>query len=101
MILDVRRRLEWTESHVSGAHHIPFNELPDQHYYQPLWTVVGGGRAPADITVRPEASVMPKGVTWIRGAAAGVDPDARTVRTADGQLIGYDYAGRAGCRTSG
>ena len=28
--LDVRRRLEWREAHVAGAHHIPFNELPDR-----------------------------------------------------------------------
>jgi rhodanese-related sulfurtransferase len=27
-VLDVRRRLEWEESHVAGAAHIPFSELP-------------------------------------------------------------------------
>ena len=27
-VLDVRRRLEWEESHIAGAVHIPFNELP-------------------------------------------------------------------------
>ncbi len=27
-VLDVRRRLEWEESHITGATHIPFNELP-------------------------------------------------------------------------
>ena len=27
-MLDVRRRLEWEESHIAGAVHIPFNELP-------------------------------------------------------------------------
>jgi glyoxylase-like metal-dependent hydrolase (beta-lactamase superfamily II)/rhodanese-related sulfurtransferase len=27
-VLDVRRRLEWEESHVTGAAHIPFSELP-------------------------------------------------------------------------
>ena len=30
--------------------------------YEPLFAVVGGGRAPQSATVRPEASVMPKGV---------------------------------------
>jgi glyoxylase-like metal-dependent hydrolase (beta-lactamase superfamily II)/rhodanese-related sulfurtransferase len=29
-VLDVRRRLEWEESHVAGAAHIPFSELPDR-----------------------------------------------------------------------
>jgi hydroxyacylglutathione hydrolase len=28
VVLDVRRRLEWEESHIAGAAHIPFNELP-------------------------------------------------------------------------
>ncbi len=28
VVLDVRRRLEWEESHVAGAVHIPFSELP-------------------------------------------------------------------------
>ena len=27
-VLDVRRRLEWEESHIAGAAHIPFQELP-------------------------------------------------------------------------
>ena len=29
VVLDVRRRLEWEQSHIAGAAHIPFNELPD------------------------------------------------------------------------
>jgi hydroxyacylglutathione hydrolase len=28
VILDVRRRLEWTDGHLAGAHHVPFHELP-------------------------------------------------------------------------
>ncbi|MHA6793838.1 FAD-dependent oxidoreductase [Pseudonocardia bannensis] len=61
------------------------------HYYQPLWTLVGGGRAPIEITARPEASVMPAGATWIRKAAVAVDPDAHEVALDDGTAIGYEY----------
>jgi sulfide:quinone oxidoreductase len=61
------------------------------HYYQPLWTLVGGGRAPVESSARSEASVMPKGVTWIRKAAVGVDPDARHVALDDGSAVSYDY----------
>ncbi len=61
------------------------------HYYQPLWPLVGGGRAPQRASVRPLARVMPEGVTWIRGAAAAVDPAAQQVTTESGQLLGYDY----------
>ena len=61
------------------------------HYYQPLWTLVGGGEADIDSTVRPESSVMPKGVTWIRGAATGVDPEAQTVSLDNGETVGYQW----------
>ena len=44
-------------------------EPSDKHYYQPLWTLVGGGQAQAAATERAESSVMPKGATWIRTAA--------------------------------
>lgn len=54
------------------------------HYYQPLWTLVGGGQANASTTARPESAVMPKQATWIRNAASAVDPDNNTVTCADG-----------------
>ncbi|ORB31048.1 NAD(P)/FAD-dependent oxidoreductase [Mycolicibacterium parafortuitum] len=65
-------------------------EPSDVHFYQPLWTLVGGGQAKASTTARPEASVMPKGATWIKKAAASVDPDSNTVTCTDGTDYGYD-----------
>ncbi|WP_396924945.1 FAD-dependent oxidoreductase [Mycolicibacterium sp.] len=65
-------------------------EPSDQHYYQPLWTLVGGGQAKAATTARPESSVMPSGATWIRKAASAFDPDAHTVTCADGATYEYD-----------
>lgn len=61
------------------------------HDYQPLWTLVGGGRAPIAESRRPEASVMPKGVNWIKDRAEAVDPQGQTVRTGGGVSISYDY----------
>jgi sulfide:quinone oxidoreductase len=60
------------------------------HYYQPLWTLVGGGQAKASTTARPEASVMPKEATWIKNTAAAIDPDNNTVTCADGAAYEYD-----------
>lgn len=60
------------------------------HYYQPLWTLAGGGRAPIEESARPLQSVMPTGVTWIRERAEHIDPDAQTVSTSCGRSIGYD-----------
>ena len=62
-----------------------------KHYYQPLWTLVGGGRAPLAKSEREESSVIPKGVKWIQDAAAEIDPEARVVTTANGKTISYDY----------
>ncbi|CDP89082.1 MULTISPECIES: NAD(P)/FAD-dependent oxidoreductase [Mycolicibacterium] len=65
-------------------------EPSDKHYYQPLWTLVGGGQATAAETERAEAAVMPRGATWIKNAVTAVDPDANTVTCADGTTYGYD-----------
>jgi sulfide:quinone oxidoreductase len=60
------------------------------HYYQPLWTLVGGGCSKRETSRRSQASVMPRGVTWIQDAASGFDPDNNVVHTDDGKAIGYD-----------
>lgn len=73
-----------------GYSDVAILEPSDTHYYQPLWTLVGGGQAKASTTARPEASVIPKGATWIRNAAAAVDPENRTVTCADGAVYGYE-----------
>ncbi len=65
-------------------------EPSDKHYYQAMWTLVGGGQADAAATERPESSVMPKGATWIRKAADAFDPDNNTVTCSDGSVHGYD-----------
>ena len=65
-------------------------EPSDKHYYQPLWTLVGGGQANASSTERPEASVMPKDATWIRNAAGAFDPENNTVTCVDGASYEYD-----------
>ncbi len=65
-------------------------EPSDHHYYQPLWTLVGGGQADLKTTERPEAKVMPKGATWIKKAAESFDPDNNTVTCTDGSTYAYD-----------
>lgn len=60
------------------------------HYYQPLWTLVGGGCASMTESGRPQSSVMPPNATWIQKAAAAIDPESQIVCTDDGQAISYD-----------
>lgn len=75
----------------AGVEDIGLLEPSDRHYYQPMWTLVGGGLARLDETVRTEASVVPKGVAWVKAAATAVDPDARLVTTDSGAQLSYDY----------
>ena len=74
----------------AGMGDIALIEPADTHYYQPLWTLVGGGRAKASDSARPMSSVIPKGVTWVKDSVVSVNPEERTVRTALGKVIGYD-----------
>lgn len=60
------------------------------HCYQPLWTLVGGGVFPKEVTRRPQAALIPAGASWIRDAAAEFRPEESCVRTVSGEQIGYD-----------
>ncbi len=62
----------------------------EHHYYQPLWTLVGGGEFPREATERTMKSVMPPGVTWIRDRATGFRPEDHAVETADNGTIRYE-----------
>lgn len=62
----------------------------DKHYYQPAWTLVGGGAFDITKTVRNQSDVMPKFVTWIKERAGSFDPNNNIVETNLGKYT-YDY----------
>ena len=64
-------------------------EPKDDHYYQPGWTLVGGGVFDRRSTQRSMASVMPKQVTWLKTAAASFAPDRNEVMLEDGSAVDY------------
>lgn len=41
--------------------------------------------------MRPQASVTPSGVRWIRDAAVSAGPDAQAVTTQAGRVLRYDH----------
>lgn len=51
----------------------------DVHYYQPGWTMVGGGIFNADETAKTMASLIPQGVRWIKSGVAAFEPKADAV----------------------
>ncbi|MFH9943294.1 FAD-dependent oxidoreductase [Streptomyces murinus] len=75
----------------AGVTDITLVEPSDSHWYQPLWTLVGGGQAALRGTRRAEASVIPDGVRWIRRHALAVDPDARTIALSGGAELAYEH----------
>lgn len=77
-------------AHVDGRA-IAVVEPSATHYYQPLWTLVGGGIFPKEDSARDEADFIPDGVTWIQEAATAIDPDRRIVQTAVAGPISYDF----------
>ncbi len=74
----------------AGRDGIAIVEPSDTHYYQPAWTLVGAGILPPTETARPEASVIPRGVTWIQSRVAAIEPNANAVVLEDGRRIEYD-----------
>jgi sulfide:quinone oxidoreductase len=49
------------------------------HYYQPGWTMVGGGIFDAATTAKTMASLIPEGVHWIKAAVSAFEPKDNAV----------------------
>ena len=60
------------------------------HYYQPGWTLVGGGVFSLEQTHRAEADLIPDGVEWLQEAVASFDPANNSVTTTAGTTLSYD-----------
>ncbi|MDF9797564.1 sulfide:quinone oxidoreductase [Catalinimonas alkaloidigena] len=66
-------------------------EPSEKHYYQPAWTLVGGGDYDVKDTEKTEAEVMPEEVSWLKEAADTFKPENNSVTTAEGNTYTYDY----------
>lgn len=62
----------------------------DVHYYQPGWTLVGAGVFTADQTAKDLASLIPSGVTLIKGAVAAFEPASNAVILEGCRVVGYE-----------
>ncbi|CAM3117272.1 MULTISPECIES: FAD/NAD(P)-binding oxidoreductase [Pseudomonas] len=61
-----------------------------EHYYQPAWTLVGGGAHDIRKTMRPMAQVLPDGVTWVQAAVSQLLPDEQTLVLDSGQRVTWN-----------
>jgi sulfide:quinone oxidoreductase len=62
----------------------------DIHYYQPGWTMVGGGIFEAQDTARTMGSLIPRGVHWIKSAVAAFEPQNNAVILDGCRVVKYD-----------
>ena len=63
----------------------------DIHYYQPGWTLVGGGVFDPSTTARTMASVLPNGVHWIKAAVAAFEPERNAVILDGCRVVSYKF----------
>jgi sulfide:quinone oxidoreductase len=74
-----------------GVRDIAVVEPSGRHLFQPLFSHIGGGTAEAAEAVRPQESVIPRGVAWIPDSAADVKPETNTVLLASGNRLSYGH----------
>lgn len=77
---------------VSRTQHLSISIIDpaDVHYYQPGWTMVGGGIFSQEETVKTMASLIPPGVRWIKAAVGVFEPEKNQLRLEDSSPVGYD-----------
>lgn len=67
-LLDVRQQLEWDESHVRGAQHIPFYEIPDRvdeiPRDRPVYVTCGSGYRAAAVTSLLRSGLVAEGESF-------------------------------------
>ncbi len=66
-------------------------EPAEKHYYQPGFTVIGGGAYTMKETTKNEVDLIHPSVTWIKEYADSFQPEANTVTLRSGEVVSYDY----------
>ena len=75
----------------AGENDVAVVEPSANHFYQPSWTLIGGGACSAEATVRPTNRVIPNGVRWIQDRVATIDAEGQKVTTESSGEIGYEF----------
>ena len=62
----------------------------EHHYYQPGWTMVGGGLFSPQSTQRQTETLIPSSVTWIKNAVMEFSPRENLVVLNDSTIVHYE-----------
>lgn len=75
----------------NAAIDIALIEPSEKHYYQPGFTIIGGGSYTLKQATRNEADLINPKVKWIKDFAESFQPDQNSVTLKSGDTISYDY----------
>ena len=64
-----------------GMKNVTVIEPKDVHYYQPLWTLCGGGVKDVKESVKPMKDILPKGANWLQEKVASFQPTENQITT--------------------
>jgi len=64
-------------------------EPNDDHFYQPIWTLVGGGIKKYEDSVRKNLGIKPVDVYWYQNIVTELNPDENKVVMIDGTELEY------------
>ncbi len=65
-------------------------EPAKEHYYQPLWTLVGAGILPREKTVRSQEGLIPRGIHHLKSPVKRVNPSQNQVEMMDQTIVTYE-----------
>jgi len=74
-----------------GKDQVAVIEPGEMHYYQPMWTLVGGGLKSLAQSGRPMENCLPKNATWLKDSVTSFSPEENQLTTASGDVITYDH----------
>lgn len=74
-----------------GEGKVTILEPADKHYYQPMFTLIGGGIKTLKDSYRPMSKVLPTLAKWVKDSAVKFEPENNTVYTANGDKIEYEF----------
>jgi sulfide:quinone oxidoreductase len=66
-------------------------EPSEKHYYQPGFTIIGGGAYTLKKATKNQADLIHSSVNWIKDFAESFQPDDNKVTLKSGDVISYDF----------
>lgn len=78
-------------AHALEGASITLIEPREEHWYQPGFTLIAAGIKPRDYAVSRTADYLPRGIDFVAGKVAEIDPEGKKVVTETGRTIPYDF----------